>query len=166
MSGLLGNALPNFILREPDKKHADACFSGRAFNAIPALLWLNAHDAGEPASYRTPWWPASSCLFGGLDGVDENTILAGDGYFCPPWIASGANGRLGFVGYTRDQYGSAIGDVTVRCFRTSTNELVSQVTSDANGFYIATTPYSDGHYLVVHKTSSIAGATIDTLTPG
>jgi hypothetical protein len=71
------------------------------------------------------------------------------------------------VGVTRDQYGSPLGNCTVRCFRTSSGELVSQVTSDANGNYVATSPYSDQHFLTVHKTLSpdVAGASVDTLTP-
>ena len=117
-------------------------------------------DGVATASFATCYWPGGASIDGG-DGSVRPEVWA-----APPWTTSGANGRLGFVGVTRDVYGSALGDCTVRCSRTSTNELVSQVTSDANGNYIATTPYNDGHYLVVHKTSTVAGASVDNLIPG
>ena len=80
---------------------------------------------------------------------------------------AGCNGRLAFAGVTRDQYGSAIGGCTVRCFRSSTCELMSTVLSDPQGNYIATTPYYESHFLTVHKSGppDVAGASIDTVTP-
>ena len=76
--------------------------------------------------------------------------------------------RDGISTFTVDQGGNVLPNATVRAFRTSSNELVSQVLSDANGYYIATTPYGDGHFLTVHAATvpPVAGASIDTLTPG
>lgn len=82
---------------------------------------------------------------------------------------SGCNGRLAFVGVARDFNGSPIPAAKVRCFRTSSVELVSSVVCDANGHYVATTPYVDGHFLVVHGLSGstpVSGASIDTVIPG
>lgn len=135
-----------------------------------AKLWdrIPSDDYFLDAYFESEWWPSRSSLMGGFDGVAENLLLGEAPWRSRPSTRSGCNGRLAFVGYTRDQFGSVLGGCTVRCFRTSSDELVSKVVSDANGYYVATTPYSDGHYLTVHKTLSpdVAGASIDTLVPG
>lgn len=136
-------------------------FGMKIWDRIPADdYFLDAH-------FESEWWPSRSSLMGGWDGEPSNLLLGETQWWSWPSTRSGCNGRLGFVGYTRDAYGSPVGRCTVRCFNTATNELVSTVTSDANGFYIATTPYANAHYLVVHKsgTPEIAGASISTLTP-
>lgn len=117
----------------------------------------------ELGSFQSPWWPHAGNILG-WDGTDTHLLLlaAENAY---PWITLGANGRLGFVGITRDRFGSALGGCTVKCFRTSSDELVSTVISDpATGYYIATTPYNDAHYLVVQGTG-VAGASVNTVTP-
>ena len=145
-------------------------------------FWLNEAHFQPPIIYDrlcpeegdygfgfvNPWWPYAGNLLGDVfSGGGEGQIFNYAPWWQEPWVRSGCNGRLGFVGYTRDQYGSTVGFCTVRCFNTATNELVSTVVSDGNGFYIATTPYADAHYLVVHKAGSpeIAGASVSTLTP-
>lgn len=133
-------------------------------------LWdrIPADDYFFDASFESEWWPARSNMMGGWDGEPSNLLLGEATWWSWPSTRSGCNGRLGFVGYTRDANGSVLGGCTVKCFRTSSDELVSSVESDANGFYIATTPYSDGHYLVVQKASAtppVAGASINTITP-
>jgi hypothetical protein len=156
--------LPN--LRADRQDHVDPQIFG--VDIYPTVLHRAYFDVDGPFDgWATPWWPRSGNLMGGWDGVAENQLMTVAPWWGEPWTRSGCNGRLGFVGYTRDANGSILGGCTVRCFVTSTNELVSQVTSDANGFYIATTPYSTAHYLVVHKTGSpdVAGASVDTLTP-
>lgn len=168
MSSLVGAALPAFILRQDDVRNADEYFFGNESAYFPAkMLDLCPASENEAVGFATAWWPAGSNLMGGLDGVPENTLLGSPARWTDPWYSLGSNGRLGFVGYTRDQYGSPLAGCTVRCFRTSSNELTAQVVSDGNGFYQATTPYADGHYLVIHKTGSpeVAGASISTLTP-
>lgn len=168
MSSLVGAALPAFILRQDDVRNADEYFFGNESAYFPAkMLDLCPASENEAVGFATAWWPAGSNLMGGLDGVPENTLLGSPARWTDPWYSLGSNGRLGFVGYTRDQYGSPLAGCTVRCFRTSSNELTAQVVSDDNGFYQATTPYADGHYLVIHKTGSpeVAGASISTLTP-
>lgn len=130
-------------------------------------LLCTVSDFLDVADYTTGWWPAS----GGM--VADTGMSDVRGQFESPsqriWqIAGAANGRLSFSGVTRDQYGSAIGSCTVRCFRLSTLELTAQVISDAStGAFIITSPYSEAHFLTVHLTStpSIAGATVDTLIP-
>lgn len=165
MSQLIGAALPVFILDANDVRNCDEIYFGNDDELFPAMLLDTTWNYDiEYKGFATPFWPACG---GFADPCGFDNCLTGATRWADPWYALGANGRLGFVGYTRDQYGSAIGGCTVRCFNTATNELTAQVVSDSNGFYIATTPYADGHYLVVHKSGSpdIAGASISTLTP-
>ena len=157
LASALHGAVPNY----EDRRGVEDFGASIAAQPVP-FLPVSLIDDGDPMfSFATAWWPGAASIAGGEEGM-----LAGEGWSLPSWTTSGANGRLGFVGVTRDANGSAIGDCTVRCFRTSSNELVSQVTSDANGNYIATTPYNDGHYIVVHKSSTVAGASVDNLIPG
>lgn len=168
MSSLVGGALPVFVLRHDDVLHADEYFFGNEDIYTPAKLADTCHDYdNEGIGFSTPWWPASGNLMGGSGGVPENVYIAQPARWSEPWTSLGSNGRFGFVGYTRNQYGSPLAGCTVRCFRTSSNELTAKVESDGNGFYQATTPYADAHYLVIHKSGSpeVAGASISTLTP-
>jgi hypothetical protein len=128
--------------------------------------YLNDSDVLAIGDFFTSWWPNSSA--GTNDGSTSDVMVSGISTRERYWPNSGANGRLGFVGVTRDQYGSAIGGCTVRCFRLSTLELTSQVVSDAStGAFTITSPYSEAHFLTVHLTGTpnIAGATVDTLIP-
>lgn len=154
------------VVTRDDFSACDWAANGDLFGA---KLWdrIPADDYLYDAHFESEWWPARSSMMGGWDGEPSNLLLGEAQWWGWPQTRSGCNGRLGFVGYTRDAYGSPVGGCTVRCFNTATNELVSTVTSDANGFYIATTPYGGAHYLVVHKsgTPEIAGASISTLTP-
>jgi hypothetical protein len=147
-----------------DRDAGDPWFHSSENRLLPEILVM-LPDEYMLEAFRSPWWPSRSSMMAGWDGVDN--VLTAEQRYAWPRVVSGCNGRLGFVGYTRDQYGSIVANCTVRCFRTSTDELVAKVTSDANGLYYATSPYSDAHYLTVHKsgTPDIAGASIDTLTP-
>ena len=118
-----------------------------------------------PGTFATEWWPAraSAGLVGDL-GVDVG-ILAGVrwGHYD---IAAGASSRFGFVGVTRDQWGTAIATCTVYLFRTSDNVLVDTTTSDPSGnFLLNTAFYPDTHYIVAHKSGSpdVDGVTPNTL---
>ena len=166
MSGLIGAAMPNNIVRGDDVRHVDEFYFGRDdLVQPPAIVVRQWEEEREFRGYTTPWWPRSGGLLG--DAGDTN-LFTQPAWWGEAWHQGGASGRLAFVGYTRDYAGQPVGNCTVRCFVTSTNELVSSVVSDANGYYIATTPYYANHYLVCHKAGSpeIAGATISTLTPG
>ncbi len=160
MSQLYGAALPQNIITRNDLRATDDFYFGREDLVQPQpLLNLDNQDSDWAGNWTTPWWPAHGTIMNGWDGVPENTLLQTNPWWATPWDDSGScNGRLGFVGYTRDAYGSVLGGCTVRCFRASTNELMSMVVSDANGFYIATTPYYESHYLVVHPADPLLGA--------
>lgn len=154
-----------------DYRNCDGLLFGKGYRAPDELLWSTENRVADNATdahvYKTRWWPRSSQILGGWgDGLGGDTFqnkpTAWNSYFS----RRGANGRLGYVGYTRDQYGSALGNCTVRLIRVSTDEMVAKVTSDANGLYFATTPYSDAHFLVIHGPGgTLAGATKDSLLP-
>lgn len=159
-------AMPVHRLQVKDSRVTEEYLHSNEFVAQP-FPYLHNDACDDPgATWETPWWPTRGMLMGssepsgGADGVLSGT-------YYDAWPLSGASGRLAFVGYTRDAYGSPLGGVTVRCFVTSSNELVSQVVSDDKGYYVATTPYNQAHFLTVHKSGSpsVAGASLDTLTP-
>ena len=154
MSGLIGGALPQFVLDPPDKRAL-----GWRFQPVSPVP-ITTHGQA-PYDYDTPWWPGG----GGLSGSDCCPVPPGVWYDHPDFTR-GCNGRFGVVGVTRDAYGSPLGGCTVKIYRTSTDEVQATVVSDSLGNYVATTPYLDAHYLVVYKSGSpdVFGTTSNQLT--
>ena len=115
------------------------------------------------APFSGPWWPGSG-LMGDL-GVDVGMLEAS------AWgeydQAAGAASRYGFVGVTRDQWGTPVGSVTCKLFRTADNSLQDTTTSNATTgeFLLNTYYYPDAHYIVCHKSGSpdVDGASVNTL---
>jgi len=165
----VGVVIGGVALFAADKNHQDEFYRDNEDLFQPAVLYsVDWNSVAEFAGFVSPWWPTRGFLMGGWgDGLQGDNLLSLPAECADMWRSFGANGRLGFVGTTRDAFGSPLGNCTVRCIRTSTDEMVSKVVSDANGFYIATTPYNDSHMLVVHdSTGAIAGASVNTLLPG
>jgi hypothetical protein len=166
-----GLGLPVTVHAADDMRHCDSLYFGKRSRAPDALLLCTemrvADNAYDGFMYQTRWWPRGGQIMGGWgDGSTGDIFQNKSPRWKAPRLETGANGRLGFVGYTRDQYGSPLGGCTVRCYRTSTEEQVAKVTSDANGLYFATTPYNDAHFLVIHNgDGTLAGATKNSLTP-
>ena len=170
MSGFIGAALPtNGLLVVDDRRCLDEALAGVDF-ATPMLVPLNVRDADtlyEPGSgaYISPWWPTPGGLLG--SGALDAAAPANRGWgtYYP---VSGANGRLAISGYTRDAAGGILPFCTVKLFRSANDVLQTTVTSDGNGYYVATTSYADAHYLVVYRVGppDIAGTTVNTLMPG
>lgn len=120
------------------------------------------------AGFTSPWWPGN----GGLDA-------SGGEWLEPVWFEepeknSGAVAALGIVGISRDAYGSVLGGVTVKLFKTANGSYpntkdtkVYETVSDAvTGFYSLYTPYyPDTHYIVSYKagTPDVQGVTVNTL---
>jgi hypothetical protein len=114
--------------------------------------------------YESGWWPGASGLstdaggaFGGIISVIQ---------WEQPEKISGQSSRLGLTGTTRDVYGSPLGGVTVKVFRTADDTLQGSTISDVNnGTYLVTTPFNDGHYIVARKDGSpdVFGATDNDL---
>jgi hypothetical protein len=125
--------------------------------ALFADMW-----AIVPASFETPWWPRGGGFIGdaGSDVGMLEAVWWGEYY-----QQAGSSSRFGFVGVTRDSFGSALGGCTVLLFRTSDSLLIDSTTSDSSGnFLLNTAYYPDAHFLVVRKTGSpnVSGATDGT----
>ena len=165
MSGFIGSA-GGFSLRSRDDfSHSEWSANGDLYGP---KIWdrIQADVYFLDAFFESEWWPARSNFVGG--GPGERLLVEAQ-WWSWPYTRSGCNGRLAFTGITRDQYGSPIGDCTVKLFLTSTDEKVAEVVSNANGEYTITTPYHpNGHWISVYKTGSpdIFGTTVNTLIPG
>lgn len=174
MSGFIngGFGLAVTVHARQDYSACDQQYFGNRYPPVALTPWRSevrsADNAKDVFVYSNKWWPRGSAVIigGGMVGEDGNMFLNKPPRWIAPRTERGANGRLAFVGYTRDEYGSALGDCTVRCYRVSTEEQVSKVLSDANGLYFATSPYNDEHFLVIHNPAGDqAGATKNTITP-
>jgi hypothetical protein len=168
-----GGGLPVNILSKNDYSACDSLYFGKRSRAPDSLLLATeaagvADNQRDAYIYATRWWPKSSQIMGGWgDGTTGDTFQNKPTRWKAPNTVRGCNGRLAFTGYTRDQYGSALGNCTVRLYRVSTEEQQCKVTSDGNGVYFATTPYNDAHFMVIHNAAGDnAGATATTLLPG
>lgn len=117
---------------------------------------------GQPG--RTIVQPFMPCGFYGNLAVDVG-ILDDPVWVMPPPLPSGANGRLGFNGFSRDASGGVIAGVTVKCMLTSTDTKQSEAVSDVNGLFVVSTAEAGGHYLIFYKTGTpdISGTTVNTL---
>lgn len=163
MSNFLGSTGATPIVRFNDSRLLPKAYNGAGhFRPYLVPRQFDTDDGPAIDDYIVAWWPRSSGMLadGGVSDVLTQDLWE--------WNTepTGASGRLGFVGITRDQYGSPLAACTVRCFRVTPMEMVSIVVSDANGAYIATTPYNDAHFLTVHGPAGVAGATVDTLVGG
>lgn len=129
----------------------------------------SAFHVGDPVEgWATEWWPTRGCFC--MDSGLGDIMRTGQSMQLSQSWFSGANGRFSFAGIARDFNGNVISGATVRCYRVSDGVAVAApVTTDANGYFLITTPYSpDTHFLTVHKSgaSPYAGASYDNLVGG
>lgn len=156
MSQFLGNALPVQIIAQNVDMLQVTMLQAEALEAprVP-------HDA----DYSSPWWPGAG--FCGEQGLD--VALMDSHYYEWPEKTSGTASRVGYQGVTRDVNNSPLGGVTVKLFRTATDEKVTpDIVSDVNtGEFIISTPYYEPHYLVMRKTGSpdVGGVSVSTTYP-
>ena len=136
---------------------------------LPRIVPQTYENFQEFTGMASTWWPCRSTFFGTgsgdqPEGNDWNPCVK----WADTWTRAGCNGRLAFVGYTRNENGNIVAGCTVKCFRVANDSLQSSVVSDANGYYQATTPYYEAHYLVVQMptTPARAGASVNTILPG
>lgn len=161
MSQLLGAvSILDQVIQADDRRHARMVDQFKAEAYAPPNPFLKAE-------YRTQFWPGARGLGGGAllgDGGDVNVM--NPAYWEPPEVTRGCSSRWGVIGVARDQYGSIIVGMTMKLYRTSTDEMVSTIVSDGNGAYLLTTPYyPDAHYIVGYKAGfpDIYGTTVNTI---
>ena len=113
-------------------------------------------------------WPNSSMQSGdrssgysqmGNDAVDSSRW----GEIAP--LGRGNSSVKYIMGRCLASNGDPISGAHVQCYLTATDELVSEVDCDSNGYYGAPTPYTgQAHYLIAYGTG-VAGASVTTLIP-
>lgn len=122
-------------------------------------------SAIAPPSFANEFWPGGGNLLGD-SGTDVGCCFRAVWWGIPD-PASGSASRFGVTGVTRDQYGSVLGGVTVKLFRTSEDLKLDQTVSDpTTGEYLCNTPYyPDTNYLVFYKAGSpdVFGTSANTL---
>lgn len=156
MSQFIGAARPQNIVDGNDLRiHDDIGES------IYQEEWV---DVFGVLTFQTDFWPGNRGFFGdhGTDSPIDYPARARQ-----PHLVQGSFGRFGVRGVTRDAYGSRLGGVTVKLFRTLDDSLQASVTSDPEGNYLVTTPYTDAHYLYIYKAGppEMYGGSANTLIP-
>ena len=154
MSQLIGNAQPQFRLQEDEK-------------VLHANEWqrdgIQEHH-GDSATYASGFWPRRGGFVGDL-GLDLSMM---ESVYYEPEITRGTNSRFGYQGTTRDVNNSPIGACTVKLFLTADDSKVAtDITSEAYGTFVISTPFYAPHYLVTRKSGSpeVAGVTVSTNLP-
>lgn len=152
MSQFIGAAQPQFRME-------------RNGDSLQSVGWVTAYIVRRiDFGYQTDWWPARGGFIGDL-GADVGLLDVSDqwGEYEP---VGGESSRVGFVGVTRDQYGSPIGACVVQLFRTADDLFIMEIASDASGNFLLQSWYTpDTHYIVAYKAGSpdIFGTTVNTL---
>jgi hypothetical protein len=129
------------------------------------LLNRNAYAKSSKGAedFTNGWWPNNNAFLGdpATDyGVTVQILEEYDGLF------GGEASRVGFVGTTRDQYGTPLGSCVVQLFRTSDDLFIMEITSNSDGSFLLQSWYSpDTHYIVAYKPGSpdVFGTTLNTL---
>ncbi len=163
MSVLIGAALPQFILRDDDDQRSHLRSRRTEFPPQTGVLRMDVEGPVglQAKNWVQPFWPSS--FYGDL-AVDVG-IIDPPTWIMPPPLPSGANGRLGFNGFSRDASGGILAGVTVKLFLTATDTKVFETVSDINGFFVASTSEAGAHYLLFYKTGvpDVSGTTVNTL---
>ena len=151
-------------------------------NALGILQWAdNEILLGQIQRVWADWSPyEAQAYYGTTDYVSEyfpagvsgllGNVSLDVGLYNPiPWgafeIAGGITSGLAIIGVTRDAYGSPMDTCVVQLFLTSTDALVVEGTSDANGAFSLLSPFTGQHYIVAYKATApdIFGTTVNTL---
>lgn len=146
MSGFIGAAQPQFMLRAKDARMVPIDSRARA----------RVTSRHEPANegYYTDFWPGNRGFIG--DGGADVSMLQGPGGRKTVRIAAGVASRVGFPGVTRDQYGAPLASATVVLHRTSTREFVHELVSDTSGNFLMQSVYAgEAHYMYFHKPGAL-----------
>lgn len=161
MSVFVGAAQPQFILRHDDDERAGFGNPRMELYRSPFRLDVDMRVMQRAQRLVQPFMPSS--LLGDM-AVDFGE-LAISPWILPPPVPSGANGRLGFNGFTRDASGGVIAGVTVKLFLTATDVKQSETVSNADGLFVVSTAAAGAHYLLFYKTGTpdISGTTVNTM---
>jgi hypothetical protein len=158
---LIGNALPQFLLRSNDNILLRIGL-GQAFGKGKGKGKGKGNGNGN---FRTPWWPRSG--FVGDQAVDIGPQFIGS--WDVPASTKGKISRFGFQGVTRDAYNSPLPGMTVKLFLTADDtKVTADILSDPNtGEYTITTPYYAPHWIKVDKTGSpnVQGVSVNNIYP-
>ena len=158
VSCFIGGANPRPEIRA---KRDEIEFFGYRVN-IDGVAW---RGLGGIRSFANAFWPGGGRLVGssGADYGPEAFAI----WWAQPNLTSGATARYGIAGVTRDPYGTRLGSVTVKMFRTADDSLQDSVTSDVEGNYTVSSPYTDAHYLYIYKAGppEMFGGSANTLLP-
>jgi hypothetical protein len=160
MSGFIGGAQSQPLIWADDQ---------RAFSPMYAIDWNEMSPIAMRCiptfDYTTPYWPGGSSFMADADPFSTDIDMS--------WGRveqfGGTTSRYAVSGVTRDVYGSPLGGVTVKMFRTSTDEMVGTTVSDPAGAYLVSTPYyPDTHYLVFYKAGfpDVFGTSVNTINGG
>lgn len=159
VSGFIGAALPQFILKTKDTR------LGHPFLAVTDTRKRVVERADHSRQgYTNEFWPGNRGFMG-----DQSTDVA---ILQPIWsrrlkrFATGVASRVGFPGVTRDQYGAPLAACTVILHRTATREFVYEGVSGKDGVFLAQSVYAgENHYIVFHKAGvlNVYGATDNNL---
>lgn len=155
MSGFIGAAQPQFILREHDQ----------SLNRRGFLVEREAPLA-NPTTFATPWWPRSG--FCGDTSADVGVWNTAWTAWDTPELTEGTNSRFGYAGITRDAAGAPLAGVTVKIFGTADDlKKGEDVVSDVNGAFVASTPNYLPHWLYMRKTGTpdVGGVSVSTSYP-
>lgn len=169
MSLLLNGAgRVQLLITASDERAAGEWFRNNEDLFLPRLVPQTWENFAEFSGFASSWWPHRSGFIGGGDADPFDGCDSAGTQHADMWTRSGANGRLAFVGFSRDENGNIVPGCSIKCFRTADDSLQASVLSDANGYYQATTPYYEAHYLVIQMptTPPRSGASLATILPG
>lgn len=158
MSVFIGAAMPQFIICDDADPRSHLRARRTEQPSKGGLLRLEVEaPVGDSHNITQPF--ALSAFYGDL------AILDAPLWIMPPPMPGGANGRLGFNGFSRDASGGVIAGVTVKLFLTSTDVKQCETVSNTDGFFVVSTAEAGGHYLLFYKsgTPDVSGTTVNTL---
>lgn len=163
MSVFIGDASPQSILCDDADPRSHLRAQRTEQPSLGGLLRLEVEAPVGDGSHSITQPFALSAFYGDL-GVDVG-ILDAPLWIMPPPMPGGANGRLGFNGFSRDASGGVIAGVTVKLFLTSTDVKQCETVSNTDGFFVVSTAEAGGHYLLFYKagTPDVSGTTVNTL---
>lgn len=103
------------------------------------IQWQQSYDPTVltyvEVGIASPCWSAPMFVRGGgfVGAMAADVGILDSGYRAKMDNLEAGSASYGFVGVTRDQYGSPLGSVTVLLFRASGRLFITSTTSDASG---------------------------------